>query len=147
MARLLGPIPCFATSCRKSGCPVQIHNSASTWTAQNLPAGVCCHFCRQKKLCAEEDCVRCSVLDDTRPCTGQPICAAQSDWPLRASHASFHGRVLATLANCSQRYNADCCFPLPQTYCPFMPTCTQLSFQLAFHHPWYLTGTTLITVQ
>nr|POE91059.1 hypothetical protein CFP56_46356 [Quercus suber] len=38
--------------------------------------GICCHFCRQKKLCGEEDCKRCSDLDMDEPCIGKTDCSA-----------------------------------------------------------------------
>lgn len=37
--------------------------------------GICCHFCRQKKLCGEEDCKRCGNLDISQPCTGKTDCS------------------------------------------------------------------------
>ncbi|KAM7479621.1 hypothetical protein LguiA_027834 [Lonicera macranthoides] len=37
--------------------------------------GICCHFCRQKKLCGEEDCKRCSDLDTDQPCIGKTDCS------------------------------------------------------------------------
>ncbi|CAA0811266.1 Unknown protein [Striga hermonthica] len=37
--------------------------------------GICCHFCRQKKLCGEEDCKRCGDLDMDQPCTGKTDCS------------------------------------------------------------------------
>lgn len=37
--------------------------------------GICCHFCRQKKLCGEEDCKRCGYLDLDEPCTGKTDCS------------------------------------------------------------------------
>lgn len=37
--------------------------------------GICCHFCRQKKLCAEEDCNRCNTGDINEPCTGKTECS------------------------------------------------------------------------
>ncbi|XP_059644952.1 uncharacterized protein LOC132286606 [Cornus florida] len=37
--------------------------------------GICCHFCRQKKLCGEEDCKRCSNLDTDQPCMGKTDCS------------------------------------------------------------------------
>ncbi|XP_015581102.1 cell division cycle-associated 7-like protein [Ricinus communis] len=37
--------------------------------------GICCHFCRQKKLCGEEDCKRCSSLDPDQPCMGKTDCS------------------------------------------------------------------------
>ncbi|XVF50419.1 hypothetical protein PTKIN_Ptkin04bG0098300 [Pterospermum kingtungense] len=38
--------------------------------------GICCHFCRQKTLCAEEDCKRCGNLDVNQPCIGKTDCSA-----------------------------------------------------------------------
>ncbi|KAK1433353.1 hypothetical protein QVD17_10263 [Tagetes erecta] len=37
--------------------------------------GICCHFCRQKKLCGEEDCKRCGELDVEQPCLGKTDCS------------------------------------------------------------------------
>ncbi|CAI9282131.1 unnamed protein product [Lactuca saligna] len=37
--------------------------------------GICCHFCRQKKLCGEEDCKRCTDLDVDQPCLGKTDCS------------------------------------------------------------------------
>ncbi|KAH7437312.1 hypothetical protein KP509_05G065500 [Ceratopteris richardii] len=37
--------------------------------------GICCHFCRQKKLCGEEDCERCGNRDVTKPCLGKSDCS------------------------------------------------------------------------
>ncbi|KAL8250778.1 hypothetical protein R6Q59_034471 [Mikania micrantha] len=37
--------------------------------------GICCHFCRQKKLCGEEDCKRCNDLDVDKPCLGKTDCS------------------------------------------------------------------------
>ncbi|GBG78794.1 hypothetical protein CBR_g28017 [Chara braunii] len=36
--------------------------------------GLCCHFCRQKKLCGEPDCERCGRMDVTKRCTGKTEC-------------------------------------------------------------------------
>ncbi|KAK8503971.1 hypothetical protein V6N12_019138 [Hibiscus sabdariffa] len=36
--------------------------------------GICCHFCRQKTLCAEEDCKRCGNLDANQPCIAMVFC-------------------------------------------------------------------------
>lgn len=38
--------------------------------------GICCHFCRQKKLCGEEDCKRCGDLDMDEACIGKTDCSA-----------------------------------------------------------------------
>ncbi|XP_030472974.1 uncharacterized protein LOC115690679 [Syzygium oleosum] len=37
--------------------------------------GISCHFCRQKKLCGEEDCKRCGNLDMDEPCIGKTDCS------------------------------------------------------------------------
>ncbi|XP_072973680.1 uncharacterized protein [Typha angustifolia] len=37
--------------------------------------GICCHFCRQKKLCGEEDCKRCGDGDVNQPCIGKTECS------------------------------------------------------------------------
>ncbi|KAI4347286.1 hypothetical protein L6164_008108 [Bauhinia variegata] len=37
--------------------------------------GLCCHFCRQKKLCGEEDCKRCGNFDVDEPCLGKTDCS------------------------------------------------------------------------
>ncbi|KAG2535789.1 cell division cycle-associated protein 7-like [Panicum virgatum] len=38
--------------------------------------GICCHFCRQKKLCGEEDCKRCGKGDLKQPCLGKTDCSS-----------------------------------------------------------------------
>ncbi|KAK4410714.1 hypothetical protein Sango_0144400 [Sesamum angolense] len=38
--------------------------------------GICCHFCRQKKLCGEEDCKRCGNLEMDQPCIGKTDCSS-----------------------------------------------------------------------
>eukprot|EP00884_Botryococcus_braunii_P006384 jgi/Botrbrau1/15747/Bobra.4_1s0115.1 len=38
-------------------------------------AGICCHFCRQKKLCGEEGCPRCSHRDLDQQCIGKSECS------------------------------------------------------------------------
>ncbi|KAG2453092.1 hypothetical protein HYH02_002424 [Chlamydomonas schloesseri] len=37
--------------------------------------GVTCHFCRQKKLCGEEECPRCAFLDEEAECIGKSQCS------------------------------------------------------------------------
>ncbi|XP_059454647.1 uncharacterized protein LOC132184880 isoform X2 [Corylus avellana] len=37
--------------------------------------GICCHFCRQKTLCVEEDCKRCGNFDMDQPCIGKTDCS------------------------------------------------------------------------
>lgn len=39
------------------------------------PAGITCHFCRQKNLCAEEGCPRCSTRDASKACIGKTECS------------------------------------------------------------------------
>ncbi|MBA0559287.1 hypothetical protein Golob_016255 [Gossypium lobatum] len=41
----------------------------------NSICGICCHFCRQKTLCAEKDCKRCGNLDVNQPCIGKTDCS------------------------------------------------------------------------
>ncbi|KAL8474446.1 hypothetical protein ACS0TY_031059 [Phlomoides rotata] len=38
--------------------------------------GISCHFCRQKKLCGEEDCKRCGEMEMDQPCAGKTDCSA-----------------------------------------------------------------------
>uniref|UniRef100_A0A0E0GSP4 Zinc-finger domain-containing protein n=1 Tax=Oryza nivara TaxID=4536 RepID=A0A0E0GSP4_ORYNI len=38
--------------------------------------GICCHFCRQKKLCGEEGCKRCGEGDLNQPCIGKTDCSS-----------------------------------------------------------------------
>jgi hypothetical protein len=38
-------------------------------------AGITCHFCRQKKLCGEEDCPRCSKRNINAECIGKTDCS------------------------------------------------------------------------
>ncbi|XP_023928258.1 uncharacterized protein LOC112039599 isoform X2 [Quercus suber] len=42
--------------------------------------GICCHFCRQKKLCGEEDCKRCSDLDMDEPCIEMDEVRKDKEW-------------------------------------------------------------------
>eukprot|EP00899_Mesostigma_viride_P008834 jgi/Mesvir1/17952/Mv12998-RA.1 len=37
--------------------------------------GICCHFCRQKKLCGEEGCQRCVSRDPELECIGKTNCS------------------------------------------------------------------------
>ena len=37
--------------------------------------GICCHFCRQKKLCGEIGCPRCEERDDSKECIGKSECS------------------------------------------------------------------------
>uniref|UniRef100_A0A0D9VY47 Zinc-finger domain-containing protein n=1 Tax=Leersia perrieri TaxID=77586 RepID=A0A0D9VY47_9ORYZ len=38
--------------------------------------GICCHFCRQKKLCGEEGCKRCGEGNLNKPCIGKTECSS-----------------------------------------------------------------------
>lgn len=49
-------------------------NSSSRGSLYDSKAGICCHFCRQKKLCGEPDCPRCSSRDIDKECIGK------TDW-------------------------------------------------------------------
>ncbi|MFS7911289.1 putative Zinc-finger domain of monoamine-oxidase A repressor R1 [Helianthus anomalus] len=51
--------------------------------------GICCHFCRQKKLCGEEDCKRCNDLDVDQPCL---VCHSTNGVLCRASLKVRNGR-------------------------------------------------------
>ncbi|XP_020102797.1 cell division cycle-associated protein 7-like isoform X2 [Ananas comosus] len=42
--------------------------------------GICCHFCRQKKLCGEEDCRRCGDRDSDQPCIDMEEVRMKKDW-------------------------------------------------------------------
>ncbi|XP_072991879.1 uncharacterized protein [Typha latifolia] len=42
--------------------------------------GICCHFCRQKKLCGEEDCKRCGDGDVNQPCIEMEEVRMKKDW-------------------------------------------------------------------
>jgi hypothetical protein len=50
-------------------------NSKGRGSVYDSAAGICCHFCRQKKLCGEDDCERCSTRDTSLPCVGKSECA------------------------------------------------------------------------
>ncbi|GLT72401.1 hypothetical protein SLA2020_443390 [Shorea laevis] len=50
-------------------------SSKARGTVHNSFYGICCHFCRQKTLCAEEDCKRCGNLDLDQPCIGKTDCS------------------------------------------------------------------------
>ncbi|KAH8491927.1 hypothetical protein H0E87_021501 [Populus deltoides] len=55
-------------------------SSKGRGTIYNSVFGICCHFCRQKTLCSEEDCKRCSNLDPDEPCIGsfRMLCEKQT---------------------------------------------------------------------
>ncbi|KAI9101528.1 hypothetical protein K1719_023818 [Acacia pycnantha] len=50
-------------------------NSKGRGSVYNPVFGICCHFCRQKKLCGEEDCKRCGNFDVNEPCLGKTDCS------------------------------------------------------------------------
>ncbi|GMQ11592.1 hypothetical protein CsSME_00054170 [Camellia sinensis var. sinensis] len=50
-------------------------SSKSRGTVYHPVFGICCHFCRQKTLCVEEDCKRCGDLDMDQPCLGKTDCS------------------------------------------------------------------------
>ncbi|KAJ8646772.1 hypothetical protein MRB53_008520 [Persea americana] len=50
-------------------------NSRSRGSVYDPVLGICCHFCRQKKLCGEEDCKRCGDGDIDEPCIGKTDCS------------------------------------------------------------------------
>ena len=45
-------------------------DSQSRGSVYDSKAGICCHFCRQKKLCGEGGCQRCIRRDPDLPCIG-----------------------------------------------------------------------------
>ncbi|CAL8462186.1 g1717 [Coccomyxa elongata] len=49
-------------------------DSQSRGSVYDSRAGICCHFCRQKKLCGETDCRRCSERNPELPCLGKSEC-------------------------------------------------------------------------
>jgi hypothetical protein len=48
----------------------QRYNSKSRGSIYKSILGICCHFCRQKRLCGEENCERCGDRDVTKACLG-----------------------------------------------------------------------------
>ncbi|CAI9113714.1 OLC1v1014367C1 [Oldenlandia corymbosa var. corymbosa] len=50
-------------------------NSKGRGSLYNPTYGISCHFCRQKKLCGEEDCRRCGNLELDQPCLGKTDCS------------------------------------------------------------------------
>ncbi|KAG4991916.1 Cell division cycle-associated 7-like protein [Glycine soja] len=50
-------------------------DSKGRGSVYNPVLGICCHFCRQKKLCGEEDCKRCGNFDVNEPCLGKTDCS------------------------------------------------------------------------
>ncbi|KAJ9533060.1 hypothetical protein QJQ45_018168 [Haematococcus lacustris] len=59
--------------------------------------GITCHFCRQKKLCGEEDCKRCSSRDASQPCSGKTECSRCHGATGRFCRACLHIRYGQTL--------------------------------------------------
>ncbi|KAL2344140.1 hypothetical protein Fmac_005425 [Flemingia macrophylla] len=50
-------------------------HSKGRGSVYNPVLGICCHFCRQKKLCGEQDCKRCGNCDVNEPCLGKTDCS------------------------------------------------------------------------
>ncbi|XP_015883801.2 uncharacterized protein LOC107419575 [Ziziphus jujuba] len=50
-------------------------NSKGRGSVYDPVFGISCHFCRQKKLCGEEDCKRCGDFDMDQPCIGKTDCS------------------------------------------------------------------------
>ena len=61
----------WAEYCNRHRCDSQARGSV-----YDSKAGLCCHFCRQKKLCGEGGCQRCIRRDPGLPCIGAPPPAA-----------------------------------------------------------------------
>ena len=49
--------------------------SSSRGSLYDSKVGITCHFCRQKKLCGEPDCPRCSARNDDKECIGKSDCS------------------------------------------------------------------------
>ena len=49
-------------------------NSKGRGSLYDSKAGITCHFCRQKKLCGEPNCPRCSTRSVTKECIGKSEC-------------------------------------------------------------------------
>ncbi|KAF3437823.1 hypothetical protein FNV43_RR20579 [Rhamnella rubrinervis] len=50
-------------------------NSKGRGSVYDPVFGICCHFCRQKTLCGEEECKRCGNFDMDQPCIGKTDCS------------------------------------------------------------------------
>ncbi|KAM0936969.1 putative Zinc-finger domain of monoamine-oxidase A repressor R1 [Dioscorea sansibarensis] len=50
--------------------------STGRGTVYNSVLGICCHFCRQKTLCWEDDCKHCRYGDIDQPCIGKTECSS-----------------------------------------------------------------------
>lgn len=55
--------------------PPRRSNGGGRGSVYDQKVGICCHFCRQKKLCGEEGCTRCETRDDSLPCIGKSECS------------------------------------------------------------------------
>ncbi|EIE24254.1 hypothetical protein COCSUDRAFT_41519 [Coccomyxa subellipsoidea C-169] len=49
-------------------------DSQSRGSVYDSKAGICCHFCRQKKLCGEPECRRCTERNPELSCLGKSEC-------------------------------------------------------------------------
>ncbi len=49
--------------------------SAARGSMYDQRVGITCHFCRQKKLCGEPDCPRCSRRNANADCIGKTECS------------------------------------------------------------------------
>eukprot|EP00879_Flechtneria_rotunda_P025552 GHRR01027157.1.p1 GENE.GHRR01027157.1~~GHRR01027157.1.p1 ORF type:complete len:307 (+),score=127.84 GHRR01027157.1:1042-1962(+) len=54
---------------------VRCSSTAGRGSVYDSVAGITCHFCRQKKLCGEEDCPRCSRRNINAECIGKTECS------------------------------------------------------------------------
>jgi len=60
------------SACMLNFCPLLCFSCV---TSLPCPPGITCHFCRQKKLCGEDGCPRCSRRSTTAECIGKSDCA------------------------------------------------------------------------
>ncbi|XP_004512768.1 uncharacterized protein [Cicer arietinum] len=67
-----------------AACSARRCDSKGRGSVYNPVLGICCHFCRQKKLCGEEDCKRCGNCDVDEPCLGKTDCSV-----CHSSHGVF----------------------------------------------------------
>lgn len=61
-------------------------NSKNRGSIYDSIVGICCHFCRQKKLCGEDDCERCGTREVTKVCIGKTECSISSSTLSQMSH-------------------------------------------------------------
>ena len=78
-------------------------DSPSRGSIYDSSAGVTCHFCRQKKLCGEGNCGRCSTRDPSVDCIG--VCIAD-DGIVVATHNNE--RSLHLILHVSQSSSCSC---------------------------------------